>query len=567
MTGAPAKRCLTLLALVGWLVVSACGGSDSSGPPEDVVEVGSLTVSVAQDSLILGGVLQVNAVVREVSDTILRDWPVAWTTTDTTRAVVSPAGVVTPVRPGVVSVIATSDSGTAVADTVALRLLPRAAAVAITPRPATIIISDSVQVTAVVTDSTGAVLTGRPLQWGGSGNGSVDQDGMVRALAGGSVLVVASVEGLLDSLRVATHVDGLFVAIAAGDQHVCALTVSGRAYCWGNSFVGQVGDPAYAIALSPTPVDPALRFTTISAGGSHTCATTAAGEVYCWGFNSYGQVGTSTDRQCGVSCRAVDRPTRVAGLPPAAAAWTGFEHSCAVSVAGEAWCWGINGFGQLGRGTADTLFNPVPDTVHALPQSSALGGGYAHTCAVTTAGAVQCWGWNAAGQLGIGTVDSLVPSPPRPIMGNLVFAQLTFGQTHTCGVTTSQQGWCWGSATDGKLGTGFFSQVEPAPVLISGGISWLSLSANAEHTCGVSRMNEAYCWGNSAFLATGNSGGPDPQLVNDNLPFATLAAGHYHTCGITTAGAAYCWGLGGDGKLGTGSQLSSGSPVRVTGQP
>ncbi len=77
MIGVPVRRHLTPLVLLGWLVVSACGGSDSSAPPEDVVEVGSLAVSVAQDSLILGGVLQVDAVVREVSDTILRDWPVA----------------------------------------------------------------------------------------------------------------------------------------------------------------------------------------------------------------------------------------------------------------------------------------------------------------------------------------------------------------------------------------------------------------------------------------------------------------------------------------------------------
>jgi alpha-tubulin suppressor-like RCC1 family protein len=135
-------------------------------------------------------------------------------------------------------------------------------------------------------------------------------------------------------------------------------------------------------------------------------------------------------------------------------------------------------------------------------------------------------------------------------------------------VTTNQEGWCWGQATDGKLGDGTVTPpVQPTPVLIAGGISWLSLSANAEHTCGVSTGHVAYCWGNSASLATGNSGGPTPQPVNDNLSFSTITAGHYHTCGITTSGIAYCWGVGTDGTLGDNSQVASGVPVKVAGQP
>ena len=358
------------------------------------------------------------------------------------------------------------------------------------------------------------------------------------------------------------------MAIAAGDQHTCAITASGRAYCWGNGFVGQLGDPAIAIALSPVPIDPALRFTAITASGSHTCATTAASTVYCWGYNSYGQIGTSAYRNCGLPCRAVDTPTPVAALPPIASVFAGFEHSCATTAAGQAWCWGRDDFGQLGRGMSDSLFNPTPDTVRALGPAPRLVGGYGHSCAIVASGAVQCWGSNTAGQLGLGTVDSLTHLVPAPIAGSLAFVQLTAGQAHTCGVTTGQEGWCWGQATDGKLGSGTVTQpVEPTPVLIAGGLTWLSVSANAEHTCGVTTADVAYCWGSSAFLATGNSGGPTPQPVTGNLAFIALAAGHYHTCGIITTGTAYCWGIGTDGKLGNNSQVSSGVPVKVVGQP
>ncbi|HEY7026510.1 MAG TPA: Ig-like domain-containing protein [Gemmatimonadales bacterium] len=546
----------------------ACG--DSSGPPERKVDVsvGSVTIGASQDTLILGSQLQINAVVKEVSDTVLPGWPLRWTTSDTTLAVVSLDGLVTPVRPGTVRVIATSDSGAAVADTLALRLLPRVAALTITPRPGVLILSDSVQLFAVVTDSTGAILPGRPIQWGSGGNGVVRADGTVRAVAGGSVLVTATAEGRLDSLRIPTNVDAPFVAIAAGDQHTCAITSSGRAYCWGDGFVGQLGDSVIQLGLSPIPIDPALRFAAITASGSHTCARTASSTVYCWGYNSYGQVGTSADRNCGYPCRAVDTVAKVAALPAIATVFTGFEFSCATTAADEAWCWGKNEFGQLGRGTSDLLFNPIPDTVRALGPAHSFVGGYGHSCAISAGGIVQCWGTNTVGQLGRGTVDTLPHLAPAPIAGGLAFVQLTAGQAYTCGLTTGHEAWCWGQATDGKLGSGTVTQpVEPSPLRVAGNLTWLSISANADHTCGITTTNKAYCWGNSSFLATGNIGGPTPQPVNGNLAFIALAAGHYHTCGITTTGTAYCWGTGIDGELGNNSEGASGVPAKVVGQP
>jgi alpha-tubulin suppressor-like RCC1 family protein len=150
---------------------------------------------------------------------------------------------------------------------------------------------------------------------------------------------------------------------------------------------------------SPTP----LRFAEISAGFVHTCALTEAGAAYCWGHNFYGQLGngTTTDPTVPTSI-----PTAVSGGLSFSALATsqGDYHTSALTGSGAAFCWGD---GPLGTSTGPVV--PIAAVSGGL-SLSAIAAGDVHSCGIAGAGVVYCWGDNYIGQLGNGTTtNSRVP--------------------------------------------------------------------------------------------------------------------------------------------------------------
>jgi DNA-binding transcriptional regulator YdaS (Cro superfamily) len=137
----------------------------------------------------------------------------------------------------------------------------------------------------------------------------------------------------------------------------------------------------------------------IAAGGAHTCALTTAGAVRCWGANDAGQLGNGTTTN---QLMPVYVDWLTSGVAAIAA---GGAHTCALTTAGAVRCWGANDAGQLGNGTTTNQLMPV--YVDWLTTDvAAIAAGSDYTCALTTAGAVKCWGANDTGQLGDGTTTS-----------------------------------------------------------------------------------------------------------------------------------------------------------------
>ena len=200
-----------------------------------------------------------------------------------------------------------------------------------------------------------------------------------------------------------------FASLTAGDAHNCGLTSAGAAYCWGVNALGYLGDNTTTDRRTPVAVlgvggGTALTFASVTAAGVHTCGLTSAGAAYCWGYNPYGELGdnTTTWRSTPVAVLGVGGGTALTF----ASVTAGVDHTCGLTSAGAAYCWGRNDYDNLGDNT--TTHRSTPVAVLGVGGGTALTfasltAGFEHTCGVTSAGAAYCWGSNSWGQLGDNT--------------------------------------------------------------------------------------------------------------------------------------------------------------------
>jgi alpha-tubulin suppressor-like RCC1 family protein len=231
--------------------------------------------------------------------------------------------------------------------------------------------------------------------------------------------------------------------------------------------------------------------TAISAGGSFTCALTTAGGMVCWGANHFATLGDGTTTDSPV-------PVPVSGLSTGVAAISaGDDHTCAVTTAGALQCWGNNGWGQLGNdyGPPDYWVSYVPMTVPGLSSGVASATAHgSHTCALTTAGGVLCWGSNTYGEVGNGSTGAV--SIPVAVVGlSSGVAAIVAGPNHGCAETTSGAVQCWGAGLDGQLGNGStMNSLVPVPALgLTSGIA--AMTAGEWHTCVLLATGRLECCG------------------------------------------------------------------------
>jgi alpha-tubulin suppressor-like RCC1 family protein len=281
-----------------------------------------------------------------------------------------------------------------------------------------------------------------------------------------------SIGGISPPITV-VNLGGSATRIVAGSSHSCAI-VAGAAKCWGNNASGQLGDNSKFD--SPAPVDVAglngFTVTDLAAGEGHTCAIVQSGAIVgavrCWGENDDGQIGNA-----GVASVGSLTPVQTDLLDGidgnAASISAGANHTCAVVKYGTVMCWGKNSL--LGTGNIYPATSPVAvkgvDGTGSLSGVAAVEAGDFHSCARLTSGALRCWGYNSAGQLGTGDYkDSSLPAAAGAGGAELDIAQVSTGGSHTCAVATAGGTLsCWGSRFYGQLGDGVLGYAA-TPVLV-----------------------------------------------------------------------------------------------------
>ncbi|HEU4410431.1 MAG TPA: hypothetical protein VFS43_34570 [Polyangiaceae bacterium] len=381
-------------------------------------------------------------------------------------------------------------------------------------------------------------------------------------------------------------------AIAAGDNHTCAIVNGGEVVCWGNNFYGQLGDGSEGNDKNvPVFVEtsPGVRLTDVQAlslGASHSCARLGGGEVRCWGRNESGQLGNNSQAN---SPRPVTVSETALPLQDVTALAVGANYSCALA-GGQVRCWGANALGQLGNTAPSpqlTAATFVQRGGSPLAGVTSLAAGDLHACALTSAGEpVLCWGANNERQLGDGTTaPSQAQAVEVKVAGGAPFTalSLSLGHFHSCARVSGDQARCWGRNANGQVGDGSPlpspPPAQPLPTVVRGvggavsldGVQALGLGY--DHGCALLSGGGAACWGYNVARQLGG------DLTSDSsVPVSVLAApggpsfvgaqavtgGLYHTCALMTNNQVLCWGGNNEGQIGDGTaELTRPHPTLV----
>jgi alpha-tubulin suppressor-like RCC1 family protein len=351
-------------------------------------------------------------------------------------------------------------------------------------------------------------------------------------------------------------------SLAAGGQHTCALTAIGGVQCWGYNADGQLGDGTNTDHEFPAPVvGLSYGVVAVTAGAFHSCALTDTGAAKCWGWNGNGEIGDGTTT-------SHPAPVGVIGLTSGVIAIAaGSAHTCALTDAGAVKCWGYNGKGQLGDGTLITHHEPVQ--VAGLSSGvTALVAGDDHTCALTGAGAVKCWGDNTYGQIGDGTVINRQTPTDVSGLGSGISA-IGAGGDNTCAITDAGAARCWGHNQYGQVGDGTMVE-RHIPFPVSGLASGVTrIDGGRNHTCALIGNGAIKCWGRNHHGQLGNNTTTQSAIPVAVAGFssggAALSLGGDHSCALTSLGAARCWGYNDKGEIGDGTIIERHVPVQVAG--
>ena len=275
------------------------------------------------------------------------------------------------------------------------------------------------------------------------------------------------------------------------------------------------------------------------AGDGHTCLLKADGSVFCWGKNISGQVGDGTRQNRWA-------PVPVAGVTDATQIACGRNHSCALLSSGAVTCWGSNTSGQLGAGDTDIHIQPV--SVQGLSDAAEIALGYDYGCVRKQDGTVACWGNANSGRVGPGASDEI--TSPRPVQGLGGATVLATGNSHACAIVAGGAVHCWGGNGFGQLGRGEgSSRSGVAPVQGLTGATALGLGNS--HSCAAT-AGGVQCWGYDSDGQLGN-GAAEGEEDRSPTPVAVqgiegtvvdLTAGSGYTCAVADSGQAYCWGNG-----------------------
>lgn len=357
-------------------------------------------------------------------------------------------------------------------------------------------------------------------------------------------------------------VSGVSSQVSLGSNFSCAVLLSGALKCWGSNNNGQLGNGTTNPSLIPLTVPGySSGVSKVSAGGSTACLiTNTVNALKCWGLSTDGQMGTgeTTQSLTPILVPALDSDVSDVSV--------GTRSACAITSTGAVKCWGYNGTGILGNNS--TTDSTVPVQVSGLTTGVAsIDVGTTSACVITGSFGAKCWGGNANGQLGDGTLETRLT--PVSVLGlTSGVNEISIGSSHGCAITTTYSIKCWGLNTSGQLGDGVVTQrttAEPVADLIVGNGNVPAFN----QTCAMTSLGGIKCWGNNGQGQLGNGNNNNQTTPTDVVGLTSgvlsVSTGNEFTCAVVTDGTVKCWGSNTKGQLGDGTTNNSLTPITVGG--
>eukprot|EP00004_Rigifila_ramosa_P017481 TRINITY_DN4261_c0_g1_i13.p1 TRINITY_DN4261_c0_g1~~TRINITY_DN4261_c0_g1_i13.p1 ORF type:complete len:3428 (-),score=662.20 TRINITY_DN4261_c0_g1_i13:17-9130(-) len=396
--------------------------------------------------------------------------------------------------------------------------------------------------------------------------------------------VLVSVVNITSAIRF-VQVTGQFGLTApllrAGGSFNCIGVGSlGHLSCWGLNDFGQLGigttanvgdDPGEILQIVTNVGGP---FLDVQLGLRFGCALTISRTLRCWGDGTSGQLGQGNTNSIG-SVSGDMPPPNIALLGPVSAVDLGDAFACALLESGSIQCWGANSFGQLGQGNSGQLSSPSVVLNLSGFIVSGLAVGSNHTCILSAAASVTCWGRNTNGQLGIGSTghigDDPGEMPPVAVSLSNGVASISCGSSFSCAVLVNGQVQCWGSNQFGQLGSGSSGTNtgdiggEMPPPIISLPTPTFKIFCGGDFMCAHDEFGQLRCWGSNSHGQLGVGSTLDaslPPLAAITLDLVhSVQAGVAHVCALLVNGHVACWGMGAGGQLAIGSTVDIGDSL------
>lgn len=282
------------------------------------------------------------------------------------------------------------------------------------------------------------------------------------------------------------------IQVSTGSYHSCLLRASGTVWCWGQNFVGQLGDGTTTDSANPVQVVGLTDAVKVEVAFDHvsTCALRATGAVVCWGGNYGGQLGNGAATHTYAS---TPTPQTVLGINDAVDIAVGHDHACAVRATGTIMCWGANYARALGTGNGPD--SSVPAAVLNVSDAVKVAGGGGFGCAIRATGQAVCWGANNYGQCGTGSTSFTTGTAAVANLNDAV--QIDAGTNHACVVRGTGGIDCWGINGNNALGNGGVGYIVPTPGPVTGITNALRVTTGISHTCALLTTGDAMCWGPS----------------------------------------------------------------------